>query len=187
MPRRVAASRRPTPIPMPGLRKRRHPALAARQCTSSPTTPALDHAKNETTFLGAAHADARLWQGNNAVTAPTIVLSRARQLLTATGPAGGVKAALVESGSGRKAKSASPAATGPSVIRTSSSMLVYSGGERKVTLSGGVTAQNATGTIKASVVELFLNPNAPRCRGENQGGCRRQSHGSRWPGGSSHR
>ncbi len=130
----------------------------------------LDHAKNETTFYGAPHADARLWQGANAITAPTIVLSRARQLLTATGPANSVKATFVETDS-KSSKTPPPNPTTPntpSVVRTTSNSLIYSGGERKATLSGGVTVQDPSGTMRASTVDLFLTQN-PAAAG-NKGG-----------------
>ena len=122
---------------------------------------ALDHAKDETTFFGAAHADARLWQGASSIMAPTIVLAKTRQVLTANGPAAGVKATFIERTNGRPAKEAAPAsgATSPqnAVVRTTSSSLVYSGGERKVTLTGNVVAQDATGMLRAGSVELYLN------------------------------
>ena len=57
----------------------------------------LDHAKDETTFFGAPNTDARLWQGSNAITAPTIILARTRQLLITQGPARSVKATFAES------------------------------------------------------------------------------------------
>ena len=117
----------------------------------------LDHAKDETTFFGAPHADARLWQGSSSVTAPTIVLSKTRQVLSATGAAGGVKATFVERGNGKSAKGAVAGSQG-SVVRTSSSSLTYSGGERKVTLAGNVVAQDTNGTLRAATVELYLNP-----------------------------
>ena len=120
----------------------------------------LDHAKDETSFFGAPHADARLWQGASSITAPTIVLSKTRQRLSATGPAGGVKATFVEKGNGKPAKpGAAPAtnATQGSVVRTASSSLIYSGGERKVTLAGNVLAQDTSGTLRAGTVELYLN------------------------------
>jgi lipopolysaccharide export system protein LptA len=122
----------------------------------------LDHATDETSFFGAPHADARLWQGASSITAPTIVLSKTRQLLSATGPAGGVKGTFVEKGNGKPAKPAAAAnaaqgATQGSVVRTASSSLVYSGGERKVTLAGNVLAQDASGTLRAATMELYLN------------------------------
>ena len=124
----------------------------------------LDHAKDETTFYGAPHADARLWQGASSITAPTIVLSKTRQILSATGAAGGVKATFVERGNGKSAKqpavsNGSSAPPQTSVVRTTSSTLTYSGGERKATLAGNVVVQDTSGTLRAATVELFLNPN----------------------------
>jgi lipopolysaccharide export system protein LptA len=112
----------------------------------------LDHAKDETTFFGAPHADARLWQGANSITAPTIVLSRTRQLLTAQGPANSVKATFAEN-AGAKASAGQP-----SVMRIASGSLVYSGGERKATFDNGVTAQGNAGNLHATGLEVYLTP-----------------------------
>ncbi len=122
----------------------------------------LDHAKDETTFFGSAHGDARLWQGPSSIMAPTIVLSRARQLLTATGPTGSVKATFPENGKSSKKGSASSTSTAAalpsSVVQTSSASLVYSGGERKVTLTGGVVARTTDSMLRAATLELYLDP-----------------------------
>ena len=114
----------------------------------------LNHAKNETTFFGGARGDARVWQGGNSVTAPRIILNRSQQALAADG---GVKANFVETTGTQQPGDAQKTAR---VVQTSSKMLTYSGGERKVTLSGGVVARNADGTVSAGSVELFLEPEA---------------------------
>jgi lipopolysaccharide export system protein LptA len=116
----------------------------------------LDHAKDETTFFGVPHVDARLWEGSNSITAPVIVLSRNRQLLTAKGAPNAVKATFVENGSangGSKARGRQP-----SVIRITSGSLVYSGGERKATFDDGVTAQGTPGTLHSAELDVYLTP-----------------------------
>lgn len=129
----------------------------------------MDHAKDETTFFGTQQAAVRLWQGPSSITAPTIVLSRTRQLLTAKGPSGSVKAIFADaSGSmstgGNKVHTpASPSA--PSVMRITSSSLVYSGGERKAVFSDGVVAQGTTGTLHANQIEVYLTA-APATAGK---------------------
>ena len=124
----------------------------------------LDHAKDETTFFGAPNADARLWQGANAITAPTIILARTRQLLIAQGPARGVKATFAE-GPGKPGKPGSHSdtaqGTAPSaggVMRITSSGMTYSGGERKASFTGGVMGQDATGTLHATSLDVYLAP-----------------------------
>lgn len=125
----------------------------------------IDHAKDETTFYGAPNTDARLWQGANAITAPTIILARTRQLLIAQGPAKGVKATFAEGAR----KAGKPGANVPSgieasnaggagVMRVISSGLTYSGGERKASFTGGVTGQDATGTLHAASLDVYLAP-----------------------------
>ena len=125
----------------------------------------LDHSKDETTFYGAPNADARLWQGANAIAAPTIILARTRQLLIAQGPARAVKATFAEGArkTGASASSGSPPAAGKAsggggVMRITSSALTYSGGERKASFSGGVTGQDATGTLQAASLDVYLAP-----------------------------
>ncbi len=125
----------------------------------------IDHAKDETTFYGAPNSDARLWQGANAVTAPTIILARTRQLLIAQGPARGVKATFAEgvrkagkAGSNVPSGTEASTAGGAGIMRVTSSGLTYSGGERKASFTGGVTGQDATGTLHAASLDVYLAP-----------------------------
>ena len=114
----------------------------------------LDHAKDETTFYGTPGADARLWQESNSITAPRIVLSRALQSLVAEG---GVKADLVETSGARQGAEGTRQ---PRLIHATGRSLSYSGGERKITLSGGVQARAAEGTISAATIDLYLEQGA---------------------------
>jgi lipopolysaccharide export system protein LptA len=115
---------------------------------------AFDHAADETTFFGGANASARLWEGANSITAPVVVVSRSKQLLTAKGPSASVKAVFMSNGSNKGGGKTS----GPSVMRITSSSLVYSEGERKATFEGGVAAQDANGTLRAASLEVYLGP-----------------------------
>ena len=113
----------------------------------------LDHAKDETTFYSAPPADARMWQGSSSISAPRIVLARALQSLVADG---GVKADFAESSGAKRGENI------PSrVVHTTSRSFAYSGGERRVTLSGGVQARDAEGTLSAAIIDLYLQPQAP--------------------------
>jgi lipopolysaccharide export system protein LptA len=117
----------------------------------------LDHAQDETTFFGAPHADARLWQGGDSITAPTIILSRTQQLLTARGPANSVKATFSEKQSGAGGRD--PQRGGqkvPSAMQITSGSLVYSGGERKAAFANGVVARSAEGVLQAANLDVYL-------------------------------
>jgi lipopolysaccharide export system protein LptA len=113
---------------------------------------AFDHDKDETTFFGSANGSARLWEGANSITAPVIVASRTKQLLTAKGPSGSVKAVFMSNGSNKTGVKAS----GPSVMRITSSSLVYSEGERKATFEGGVVALDTNETLHAASLQIYL-------------------------------
>jgi lipopolysaccharide export system protein LptA len=132
----------------------------------------LNHAQDETTFFGAPHADARLWQGPNSVTAPTIILARTRQLLTAKGPAGSVTATFAENGkpatagsqaavnqTGAKTAGGQPSRP-TSMMRIISGSMIYSGGEHKASFSEGVAAQGSSGTLHADDLEVDLTAGA---------------------------
>ena len=128
----------------------------------------LDHTKDETTFFGVPHTDARLWQGSSSITAPVIILARTRQLLIAQGPDKSVKATFAEgvkgTGKGIVPAGSSPAspsrgpAVGGGVMRITSSALTYSGGERQAAFSGGVTGSDAAGTLRAASLVVYLAP-----------------------------
>jgi lipopolysaccharide export system protein LptA len=121
----------------------------------------LDHAQDETTFYAAPHAEVRLWQGPDSITAPTIVLARKRQLLTASGPARSVTATFAENGKTSHARQA-PYKTGnvpTAIMRIVSGSMVYSGGEHKATFTNGVEAQGSTGILRSDELEVDLSSN----------------------------
>ncbi len=115
----------------------------------------FDRARDEATFLGASGTDARLWQGADSISAPTIVVARKLGTLTAHGAGGrtAVHAVFAES-NGAKGKPGT--APGAAVVRVTSASLVYSAAERTATLKGDVLAQNGTAQIRAANAEVFL-------------------------------
>jgi lipopolysaccharide export system protein LptA len=127
----------------------------------------LHQATGEATFTGKA----RLWQQENSVAAPVIVLDRSRRTLVArsTNAAEPVKVVFlsaagmgdrVAAGKGSGAKDSGNRA--PSVIRVRGADLKYSDAERKALMHGGsggsVVAENGTATTVSNDVELVLLP-----------------------------
>jgi lipopolysaccharide export system protein LptA len=122
----------------------------------------MHQATGEATFKG----HARLWQQDNSVSAPVIVLDRLRQTLVArsTDPAEPVRAVLVSAANPAPGKA--PAKTGkpaaPSVIRVRGGDLKYSDAERKAVMHGGalgtVVAETDMATSVSKEVELRLLP-----------------------------
>ena len=135
----------------------------------------LHQASGEATFRG----HARLWQEDNSISAPVIVLDRTRQTLVARTnsgadpvrvvmlsagramgrPAGPARASLVK---GEAGKPGTPANGGPSVVRVRGGDLKYSEAERKAVMHGGaagnVEAETGTATVVSNDVELQLLP-----------------------------
>lgn len=123
----------------------------------------LHQPTEEATFRG----HARLWQEENSVAAPVIVIDRQKQTLSArTENASEPVVAVVVSAAGAESR---PVPTGdrqsahsPSVIRVRGGDLLYSGVQRKATMRAApltnVTA--ATGTVQSASdeLELFLAP-----------------------------
>jgi lipopolysaccharide export system protein LptA len=130
----------------------------------------LHRATDEATFRG----HARLWQQDNSVSGPLIVLDRPKQTLIArsTDPADPVRVVLVSAGglaAGREAGPGGNAAaqsSAPSVIRLRGGSLWYSGLEHRAILRGDslgtVVAETGTATSVSREVELLLTPPARR-------------------------
>jgi lipopolysaccharide export system protein LptA len=116
----------------------------------------LEHATGLATFRGAA----RLWQQADSISAPVIVLDRARQTLAAhtASAADPVRAVLVsaETNGRQKARSSSQ----PAVIRMRGGDFEYSEAERKATMHSGavgsVTAETGSATSISNEVEVIL-------------------------------
>ena len=138
----------------------------------------LNHAQDVVTFIGVG-ADARLWQGANSITAPTIVLNRRLSTLTAhgmlnpqrerpdavhavfvsTGVAGGIattdRALSPVGGADARRTGAGQ------LVQVTSRSLTYSGGERLARFSGQVTAKDGDASIRAGTLDLLLNGGGP--------------------------
>lgn len=126
----------------------------------------LHQATGEATFRG----QARLWQQANSISAPTIVLDRTRQTLTAhsASAAEPVKAVMLSaSGAGNllSPDAAHGKDTGnkpPAVVRLRGGDLRYSNLERKALMRSGVlgtvTAETDSATSTSNEVEVILQP-----------------------------
>ena len=120
----------------------------------------LNQASGVATFRG----DVRLWQQANSISAPFLVLDRARQTLTAqtTNQADPVRAVLVSAGNFDQSKPGK--GNSPSVIRVRGGDLKYSEAERKAVMRrgvlGSVVAETAEATSRSQEVDLLLMPPA---------------------------
>jgi lipopolysaccharide export system protein LptA len=120
----------------------------------------LHQATGEATFRG----HARLWQQANSVSAPVIVLDRARQTLVARTADSGepVRAVMVSAAGSGPAKDTGGKTQEPSVIRVSGGDLKYSDAERKAVMhgsaAGSVAAETGTATVNSNELELLLLP-----------------------------
>ena len=118
----------------------------------------LHQATGEATFRG----QVRLWQLANSISAPVIVLDRAKQTLVAraTSPAEPVRVVLLTTANPASGKTGRLAA--PSVIRVRGGNLKYSAAERKAVIDGGaagsVVSESEDGTTVSSELELLLLP-----------------------------
>jgi len=126
----------------------------------------FDQATGEATFRG----HARLWQRDNSVAAPVIVIDRQKQTLVArsANPAEPVRAVLVsaetpqaKNQSGQRPGPAESSA-GPGAIRVRGGELWYSGVEHRAVMRTGslrnVIAESAGVESVSNQVELFLQP-----------------------------
>jgi lipopolysaccharide export system protein LptA len=124
----------------------------------------LHQATSEATFRG----QARLWQGANSISAPTIVMDRTRQTLEAhsANPHDPVRAVLVSATAitpgptPGKDKARKPSS--PSIVRIQGGEMKYSAAARKATMEAGslseVVADTGTATTHSNSVEVILLP-----------------------------
>ena len=103
--------------------------------------------------------DARLWQNANVVEAPTLQFDRDHRSLLAQGLAQGslaqpVSTVLVQVD---KSGNATP-------VRITSARLNYADAERKIVLSGGVTAKGSDATLTGQQMTVFLLPHQSQTR-----------------------
>jgi len=139
----------------------------------------LDHATDLTTFYGKAGEKARLWQGNDSVSAPVLELSRAHATLSAHGPGGdtpAVNAVFTSSQTNPQANSQTnpkPNAktqADPSVVRLQSRTLFYAEDDHKAVFSGGVVAQTSSGTLHSSFMDVYFSSGPPPAKTPDQQG-----------------
>ena len=119
----------------------------------------IHQATGEATFRG----HARLWQEENSISAPAIVLDRERKTLAAqtTSATEPVVAILLNApAQPQNGKSAAKAGGAPAVIRVRGGNLVYSDAERKATVRSSplasVVAETGTGSSASDQLEVFL-------------------------------
>ena len=121
------------------------------------TEAELHRATNQATFRGRA----RLWQDDNSISAPVIILDREKQTLVArTTSAGNPVTAVLLSAGTQGAPRSSAAGNGSAVIRVRGGDLYYSSADRKAIFRSSplasVTAQSDAVTSTSDEVDLLL-------------------------------
>jgi lipopolysaccharide export system protein LptA len=139
----------------------------------------LDHATDVTTFYGKAGEQARLWQGNDSVSAPVLELSRAHGTLSAhgQGSAPAVNAVFTSSQTNRqtnpqansKPNAKTQAVPTPSVVRLQSRTLFYAENDHKAVFSGGVVAQTSSGILHSSFMDIYFSQGPSAAKAPDQG------------------
>ncbi len=118
----------------------------------------FEHASNQITFSSASPEESRVWQGEASVSAPEIVVSRTKQMLTAHGA--GASRPVLAVFPAKADTSKGVARTPAQVARVEGATLVYSAGERKATFTGDVVAREGDAEVRANKAEVFLAPAA---------------------------
>ncbi len=146
-------------------------ATERQQAESAPThiisqQAKLSHAQHTALFTGSA----RLWQGDSAIEAPSILLTQAPEGLEATSTSGQkVRAAFVsrgQSGGGPGSKGKGKDAPGQAV-RVEAQKLVYGERERRARFSSDVVLTEGDLTIRAERADVFLRPAVASAGGSN--------------------
>jgi lipopolysaccharide export system protein LptA len=129
-----------------------------------PTHAVAQEAELQRSGIATFKGNARLWQQGNSVTAPVIVLDRAKQTLAAqtTSAKSPVEVVLVSATGAVPARPGAQKQGGSSVSRIHGGDLKYSSAERKAVMRSGsagkVTATTADATTTSNEVELLLLP-----------------------------
>ncbi len=113
----------------------------------------FDHDRDEATLYGGAQ-DARLWQAANSIAAPSILLDRHDQTMTA--PANHEQGRI----HGVFADPGSKATGSQAVVRVDANSLQYSAKEHKATFQGNVVAQQASGRLRGDTAEIYMTPDS---------------------------
>jgi len=132
-----------------------------------------------TTEVATFTGQARLWQQDNSISAPVIVLNREQKTLVArsTNPSDPVRvvmlsAASLNAGLDTSSTPANGKPGSPSVIRVRGSQLTYSDADRKAVMIGGtfgpVVAETGTATSQSNQVELLLTPTGSHATHQGQ-------------------
>ena len=96
--------------------------------------------------------NARLWQNSNVVEAPILQFDRDHRSLVAEGNASqSVKTVIVQVDSDGKA----------TPVNITSAHLTYNDGDRKIFLTGGVTAKGSDASMTSRVMTVYLAPRTP--------------------------
>jgi lipopolysaccharide export system protein LptA len=142
----------------------------------------LDHATDVTTFYGKAGEHARLWQGNDSVSAPVLELSRAHGTLSAhgSGSVPAVNAVFTSSPTHSKPNANTQAA--PSVVRLQSRTLFYAENDHKAVFGGGVVAQTSSGILHSSLMDVYFSPGPSLTKTPDQQGSQKPPPVSASPG-----
>lgn len=107
----------------------------------------LSHTQKTALFTGSA----RLWQGQNAIEAPAILLTQSPQALEATStPSQRVRSSFVSRGQ-RKYASEKP-------VKVEADKLVYSDVDRRAQFSSQVVLTDGDATVRAERADVFLRP-----------------------------
>jgi lipopolysaccharide export system protein LptA len=126
-----------------------------------------------TTEVATFTGQARMWQQDNSISAPVIVLNREQKSLVArsTNPADPVRVVMLSAAS-LDHSSASSKSANPSVIRVRGNQLTYSDADRKAVMVGGsfdpVVAETGTATSQSNQVELLLTPTGAHATRQGQ-------------------
>lgn len=126
----------------------------------------LDHATDVTTFYGRAGQMARLWQGNDSVSAPVLELSRTHSTLSAHGPgneAAAVNAVFTGAQTDQKPKQGTQSA--PSVVRLQSRTLFYAENDHKAVFGGAVVAETSSGVLHSNFMDVYFSQAASNSAG----------------------
>ncbi len=132
-----------------------------------------------TTEVATFSGQARLWQQDNSISAPVIILNRDQKTLVArsTNPSDPVRVVMLSAASlNTSLDASSPSANGksstPSVIRVRGRQLTYSDLDRKAVMVGGsfgpVVAETGGATSQSNQVELLLTPTGSRATRQGQ-------------------
>jgi lipopolysaccharide export system protein LptA len=132
--------------------QRQHPESQPTHIVSAQAK--ISHAQHTALFTGAA----RLWEGENAIEAPVILLTQSPQGLEATSsPSQRVRAAFVSRGQGKDAAG--------QAVDVEADKLIYSDADRRARFSSQVVLTEGDAVIRAERADVYLRPVAQSAAG----------------------